>query len=506
MASFGGFFSGALSYVASSAVVGAIFSAVKWYSMGKKGTNSVLTIPDTGLFDEILLQFANLCYGPLDHNVYIYSQGLFGRLITLDFVIAIILGLMAFENGPNFISLFMNKIFKYGFWMYCIMHWRTWNSDIVNSLSAIGRFSGDIPKNIVTQPSWIINKGFSYGLEYFQFIFQNSSIWEMEFMFKMVVALIAGLFIFAAFFLMALNCFLTMVEFYLSSALMLIFVPFAVFEKTERYASQVFNLVVSCGIRMMVLTALLSIADPLFATGSKLKSLFVYKDSPNILAALLCMGIVLTFTYLCCEIPQVASGIASGGLRLDSNNALMHAAGASYALQKGLGTAINAGATVTGALDRGISSARAASGAIGSTAAGISGFAKGINAGITQSTVGGLEEGKAVYGAASGRHTGLETIGSDGKPSTQASITRDADGNIISAPQSVRQAMKSQADGNQENSSSNSSGNQGGSSSGGSSSGKNNGENSSYVPAPMQKMLDGISKDGPKGQHGDFSH
>lgn len=59
-------------------------------------------------------------------------------------------------------------------------------------------------------------------------------------------------------------------------------------------------------------------------------------------------------------------------------------------------------------------------------------FAAGLGSGALEATFGGMEEAKRVGGAASGRHTGLESVDENGNPtSSQARVTRDREGNVI---------------------------------------------------------------------------
>ncbi len=75
--------------------------------------------PSTEIFDTVLMTIMHLCTGTGPQSSG-YAIGLFHHLIALDFVLAIIFGLLAFDGGSNFIGLFANKMIKYGFWMYVI--------------------------------------------------------------------------------------------------------------------------------------------------------------------------------------------------------------------------------------------------------------------------------------------------------------------------------------------------------------------------------------------------
>lgn len=412
------------------------------YSIGKDTVN----IPSIQIFDQILQAIVNTCIGSgagagemlgrsLDASAFFYSQGLFYCLMSIDFVVAILLGLIAFEGGPNFISLFMNKIFKYGFWMFVFLNWRKLTKMIGESFLQIGVYDRDVDGfEFLMHPSQQITTGFNYAFDYIKFVLIGGKgdiigdNWKTDRVaLNIVLALIIGFFIFIAFFLIALNLFLTVAEFYICSALMLVFIPFALFEKTERFASQTFNLVINFGVRLMVLGALVRMGSEFFGVGSKIQEYFMFKDAPHILVSMLCMALVLAYAYLCCEAPQIASSIVSGALNLNSNNAIMHGYGAMATLSSAGGVVAKTGGAIAGAAQRANDAAASGAGIFGTARA----FSQGITSGIAKGTIGGLEEGQAVFKAASGRTSGLERMGSDGKPEQQSSVTRDSKGNVV---------------------------------------------------------------------------
>lgn len=413
------------------------------YTLGDKSVK----IPSIQIFDQILQAIVNTCIGSgvgagemlgrsLDASAFFYSQGLFYCLMSIDFVVAILLGLIAFEGGPNFISLFMNKIFKYGFWMFIFLNWRKLTKMIGESFLQIGVYDRDVDGfEFLMHPSQQITIGFNYAFEYIKFTIVGGSSddilkgnWATDRVaLNIVLALLIGFFIFIAFFLIALNLFLTVAEFYICSALMLVFIPFALFEKTERFASQTFNLVINFGVRLMVLGALVRMGSDFFGVGSKIQEYFMFKDAPHILVSMLCMALVLAYAYLCCEAPQIASSIVSGALNLNSNNAIMHGYGAMATISSAGGVVAKTGGAIAGAAQRANDAAASGAGVLGTVRA----FNNGLTSGIAKGTIGGLEEGQAVFKAASGRTEGLEKMGSDGKPDAESRVTRDRDGNVI---------------------------------------------------------------------------
>lgn len=197
----------------------------------------------------------------------------------------------------------------------------------------------------------------------------------------------------------------------------------------------------------------------------------------------------------------------SGSLSLTSNNAIMHAAGASMLAGKGVNAVANAGATVGGAAMRAkdaysaAQSANAAAVKSGGSVSALSpmgaaakGFAAGLGSGALEATFGGMEEAKRVGGAASGRKTSSESLNDKGELGKSATVTRDSAGNAIS--KSVNQDYTASGGQNSSSKSSSSGSNDNSGGSGG----------SSYVSAPNQGGSSGVSQEGQRGPQGDFGH
>lgn len=477
-------------------------------------------VVDPGFMDAVLLSFTKLFAGPLMENTQFYAYSLFETLLGLDFVIAIIMGLVAFEAGPNFLTLFINKIFKYGFWTWVVYKWRPITDAILQGFVQVGTLApGAIPKDIMYHPSALITMGYNLSGSYFKWMtmsFRLSDALIFTYIFRMIIALIAAIFIFVSFALIALNLFLTTIEYNLCVALMLIFLPFAVFDKTERYASQAFSLVISAGTRYMVFCVLVSMVYAYFsedqASFDALKPIFHIKgDKPSMVLALFACFLSGTMAYLCCEAPQMAASAISGALHLDSNNAIMHGIGAAGIAGQGVNAVANAGATVGGAAMRAkdaynaAQSANAAAVKSGGAVSALSpmgaaakGFAAGLGSGTLEATFGGMEEAKRVGGAASGRKTSNESLNDKGELGKSATVTRDSAGNAISKSFNQDYTASGEQNGSSKSVSSGSNGNTGGS--GG----------SSYVPAPTQggssSGSSGVSQEGQRGPQGDFGH
>lgn len=422
----------------------------KVFFVGPGGSSATEQMVDPGFLDAVLSTFVAVFVGPLMQNTGSYAYSLFKILIMLDFIVAIILALIAFENAPNFLTLLMNKIFKYGFWLWVIGNWGPITDTIIKSLTQVGILSNAVvPSDIMMHPSAMITMGYDLSSSYFEYMYsyQAVDILVITRLFRVIVAFLASVLIFVAFGLIALNMFLTTVEYYLCVGLMLIFIPFAVFDKTERYASQAFSLCVSAGTRMMVFSVLVSMTYAFFDQSQPghgvIKEIFSIKGDPSMTLAMFCIVLTAAITLLCCEAPQMASSVIQGALHLDSNNAIMHGYGAAHIAGKGVNAVANTGAAVAGGVQRGMDAVKAAKAANAAAvaaggkptasplAAGLKGFGAGVVAGAYESMFGGMEEAKRVGRAASGRET--SSVSSEGLEKPGYQVTKNANGDIIGA-------------------------------------------------------------------------
>lgn len=424
----------------------------KVFFVGPGGSSATEQMVDPGFLDAVLSTFVAVFVGPLMQNTGSYAYSLFKILIMLDFIVAIILALIAFENAPNFLTLLMNKIFKYGFWLWIISKWGPITDTIIKSLTQVGILSNAVvPSDIMMHPSAMITMGYDLSSSYMEYM----TNWQddidfliITYVFRVIVAFLAAVLIFVAFALIALNMFLTTVEYYLCVGLMLIFIPFAVFDKTEKYASQAFSLCVSAGTRMMVFSVLVSMTYAFFDQSQPgydaIKKIFMIKgDAPSMTLAMFCVVLTAAITLLCCEAPQMASSVIQGALHLDSNNAIMHGYGAAHIAGKGVDAAANSVAAVAGGVQRGMDSVKAAKAANAAAvaaggrptasplSAGLKGFGAGVAAGAYEAMFGGMEEAKRVGRAASGRET--SSVSSEGLQSPGYQVTKNANGDIIGA-------------------------------------------------------------------------
>lgn len=374
--------------------------------------------PSTAIFDTVLMTIMHLCTGT-GPQISGYAIGLFHHLIALDFVLAILFGLLAFDGAPNFIGLFANKMIKYGFWMWVIARWDWLVDKVASSLVQVGLLSG-VTRDIMLHPSWVMDRGYTFAINFWDFCTESELAsagllsLAVDKILLYLLGIIGVIFTFIAFFLIAVNVFLTTAEFYICSTLALIFVPFSVFDKTERFSSSAISLVISAGAKMMVFTLILGFMFKVLDSG-EFRGLLTFK-ADAVQHAMFGVAMMFVMTYFCTTAPGLAASLVSGGgggfgsgsadgfiSQASTTGGIVAGAGtrgAKEAWNSGTKAAAKASQMAGGGLKGAI--AGAVAGTAAGTLAGGYGVAKGAARGILQATAGGREEGVKSFGAASG--------------------------------------------------------------------------------------------------------
>ncbi|HPK33823.1 MAG TPA: P-type conjugative transfer protein TrbL, partial [Ottowia sp.] len=199
-----------------------------------------------------------------------------------------------------------------------------------------------------------------------------------------VVLFFAWIVVIVSFFVLAVQLFVTLIEFKLTTLAGFVLVPFALWNKTAFLAEKVLGNVVSSGIKVLVLAVIVGIGSGLFSEFNIPAS-----SEPSIDRALVIMLASLSLLALGIFGPGIATGLVSGGPQLGAGamaGAAIGAAGTAVAVgaaATGVGSAVAAGARMAPAAARSVastaSSARSAYQA-GSASAG--GGLKGAAAGV----------------------------------------------------------------------------------------------------------------------------
>jgi len=208
-----------------------------------------------------------------------------------------------------------------------------------------------------------------------------------------VVMLFAWVIVILAFFILAVQLFVTILEFKLTALAGFVLVPFALWNRTAFLAERVLGNVVSSGIKVMVLAVIVGIGSSFF--GQFTASL--QGQEPDIAQAMSLMLASLTLFGLGIFGPGIASGLVSGAPQLGAGAALGTVIGAGGATTLGaMGTAgavRGAGAGALSAVRAGttMGSAVGAAYQLGQNASGSSSFGAGLR-GVAQAARNGLRD------------------------------------------------------------------------------------------------------------------
>ena len=195
-----------------------------------------------------------------------------------------------------------------------------------------------------------------------------------------------------AFFILAIQLFVTLIEFKLSTLAGFVLIPFGLFGKTAFMAEKVLGNVISSGIKVLVLAVIIGIGSTLF---SQFTAGFG-GVTPSIDAAMAVVLAALSLLGLGIFGPGIASGLVSGGPQLG--------AGAAVGTGLAAGGMVLAGAGAAGLAAKGGAAALSTSAAAvrgGATAAGAASAAFSLGS-LGQSGAAGVASGIGGVGRAAG--------------------------------------------------------------------------------------------------------
>jgi type IV secretion system protein TrbL len=301
----------------------------------------------TGILTTVLNSFIQVFTGGYS-QILPDAMHLLGLLATLEVAIAALWWCLCEENT---IVELLKKIMKIGFFIFVVTNYQTLIGSIIDGFVYIGFKAGGAGQSsmpLLKDPSAIIKLGFDWA----QSLDDAITFYNPLNMPKILLAGLAELLMILAFFGLAIAVFITYLEFYLIAVLGLILIPFGAFKHTAFLAEKVFGAIISFGVRLMVMSFILSTATPI------LTRIRIPPD-PTYFQMLTLVLITATIAGLSWHASSVAGGLLSG----------------SPSLSAGIVTSpvLAVGAGVVGAamaIKSGFSATQAAAGAGGATPAG----------------------------------------------------------------------------------------------------------------------------------------
>jgi type IV secretion system protein TrbL len=236
-----------------------------------------------------------------------------------------------------------------------------------------------------------------------------------------VVLFLAWLVVIVSFFVLAVQLFVTLIEFKLTTLAGFVLIPFALWNKTAFLAERVLGNVVSSGIKVLVLAVIVGIGTGLFAQFQMPPG-----TEPSIDLALTIMLASLAMLGLGIFGPGIATGLVSGAPQLGAGAVAGTALGAAGLAVAGGAALAGGGAAVAAGARMAQGAARAVIGgaaSVGRAATSMAGGAKAAyQAGATASGGGSLRSVGA--GMANAAKRGASAIGERVADSAQATKAR----------------------------------------------------------------------------------
>lgn len=316
-------------------------------------------------------------------------------LIVIDMTIAGLFWAMghAVGQGEDVIAKLIRKVLYVGAFAYIIGNFNWLAGIVFRSFAGLGitATGSAITMDNFLHPGRLAKMGIDAGAPILQQIGDMAGFPEVFVnITPIVVMFLAWLVVLLCFFVLAIQLFITLIEFKLTTLAGFVLVPFALWNKTAFLAEKVLGNVVSSGIKVLVLAVIVGIGSGLFAEFQ------IQPAEPSIDHSVVVMLASLTLLALGIFGPGIATGLVSGGPQLGAGamaGAALGAAGAAVAVgaaATGVGGAVAAGARMAPAAAKlAGSGARAAAGAAGSAksafqsgSAAAGGGAKGAMAGL----------------------------------------------------------------------------------------------------------------------------
>jgi type IV secretion system protein TrbL len=249
-------------------------------------------------------------------------------LIVIDMTIAGLYWAMshATGQGEDVIAKLLRKVLYVGAFAYIIGNFNWLASIVFRSFAGLGitATGSAITMENFLQPGRLAKTGIDAAAPILEQIGDMAGFPEVFVNLDPIVVLfIAWLVVILCFFVLAVQLFITLIEFKLTTLAGFVLIPFALWNKTSFLAEKVLGNVVSSGIKVLVLAVIVGIGSGLFAEFQ------VHPDEPSIDHALVVMLASLALLALGIFGPGIATGLVSGAPQLGAGAMAGAAVGAS---------------------------------------------------------------------------------------------------------------------------------------------------------------------------------
>jgi type IV secretion system protein TrbL len=316
--------------------------------------------------------------GVIDHFLEVFTRyidsgfGLLGgevafiatTLIVIDVTLAALF--WSWGADDDIIARLVKKTLFVGVFAYLIGNWNSLARIVFESFAGLGlKASGTgFSTADLLRPGKVAQTGLDAGRPLLDSISDLMGYWAFfENFIQIACMLFAWALVLLAFFILAVQLFVTLIEFKLTTLAGFVLIPFGLFGKSAFMAERVLGNVISSGIKVLVLAVIIGIGSTLFSeftAGFGGQTPTIDEAMAIVLAALSLLGLGIFG-------PGIANGLVSGGPQLGAGAVVgtglvaggLVAAGAATvsaggaALASGAAAAARGGAAIAGAYSGG---------------------------------------------------------------------------------------------------------------------------------------------------------
>jgi type IV secretion system protein TrbL len=348
-----------------------------------------------------------------------YANKLFGLLAVIDFTWAMIVLFLERHELEGWIAGFLKKLMTISFFYALLINQSTWFPAIINSFVQIGQQAGGVSGYL--NPSSILWTGVQISGAILAACLPSATAsatvggvvgvlvpgagaaLTAASLIPALVALFCALLIFLAYVVITLTFIMATVESYVVMSAGLIFLGFGASRWTVPYTERYISLVVSTGVRLMVLYMIIGLGQTLSTTWVQEASQIALSTA-GLQSLFGLLASVIVFMALAWQVPKLASSVLQGSLQMGSSDLIAPAMSAAVTAGTIAAVAATGGAALAGGA--------AALGAGGATAGGgAAGGAAGAGGSFMPGAAGGLMPGMGstmAGGGGSGAAPGVE--------------------------------------------------------------------------------------------------
>ena len=347
-----------------------------------------------------------------------YANKLFGLLAVIDFTWAMIVLFLERHELEGWIAGFLKKLMTISFFYALLINQSTWFPAIINSFVQIGQQAGGVSGYL--NPSSILWTGVQISGALLAACLPSASAGATvggvvgvlvpgagaaltaASLIPALVALFCALLIFLAYVVITLTFIMATVESYVVMSAGLIFLGFGASRWTVPYTERYISLVVSTGVRLMVLYMIIGLGQTLSNTWVQEASQIALSTA-GLQSLFGLLASVIVFMALAWQVPKFAGSVLQGSLQMGSSDLIAPAMSAAVVAGTiGAVATAGVGAVAGGVAAAGAGAAGGASGAGGS-------FMPGATGGLMPS-MGSTMAGGGASGAAPGVEGAMNSV------------------------------------------------------------------------------------------------